>query len=65
MAIIDNIQSGKMREKVNERSTCDLFLAIYLINISEFVNEKLYRLISICIRVLRECVNQNLYNTIS
>lgn len=54
-----------MREKVNERSTCDLFLAIYLINISEFVNEKLYRLISIFIRVLRECVNQNLYNTIS
>ena len=65
MAIIDNIQSGKMKEKVNEKSSCDLFFAIYLINISEFINEKLYRLISIFIRVLRECANLNLYNIIS
>jgi hypothetical protein len=59
--IINNIKKGKYKEGISNKSSIDFVLAVFLLNLSEFCNSKLYRVLGIFFRILRECLNEKGY----
>jgi hypothetical protein len=63
--IINNLKSENRSESLLNNNYCDTIMGMFLYAVSKIVNEKLYLILGIFFRNLRECLNEHGYEVIA
>lgn len=63
--IINNLKSGDKTDSILSNNCCDVIMAIFLFSSSKIVIEKFYLVLGVFFRNLRECLNEQGYETIA